>query len=72
VLKEQALGMLGKMVETKMTLDDTCKMIALALEESNKFSNQLKNAKRSGERCREKAVWIGVMRYVITLAYMWC
>jgi hypothetical protein len=66
MLKEQALAMLKKTVETRMKLDETCKMFAVALEESKKIFNQLKNAKRSGERCRKNAVWIGVLRCVIS------
>lgn len=65
-LKEQVLGMFKKTVSTKLKSDDTYKIIALALEESKKISSQLKNAKRSGERCRDNAVWIGVMRYIIS------
>lgn len=60
--KEQVLGMLRKMVETNKTPDDTYKMAAVALEESKKISTQLKDAKRTGEKCRKNAVWIGVMR----------
>ena len=66
MLKEQVLGMLKETVNTKMKSNDTYKIIAMAFEESKKISNQLKNAKRSGERCRDKALWIGVMRYVIS------
>jgi hypothetical protein len=58
--------MLKEIVNKKMESSDTYKRIAVALEESKKISIQLKNSKRSGERCREKAVWIGVMRYVIS------
>ena len=44
-------------------------MIAVALEESKKIFNQLKSVKQSGERCRNNAVWIGVIRYVISHIY---
>lgn len=65
-LKEQVLGMFKEAVNTKMKSNDIHMRIAEALEESKKISEQLKNSKRSGERCRDKAVWIGVMRYVIS------
>jgi hypothetical protein len=55
------LGMFKKMGKEMLRLDST---FGVVLEESKKISNQLKNAKRSGEICRKKAVWIGVMRYI--------
>jgi hypothetical protein len=67
--KEQVLGMFKEMGKRKMILDNN---FQVALEESKKISNQLKNAKRSGEMCRKKAVWIGVMRYVCCMSPHMC
>ena len=53
-----------------MISNDICKMIAVALEDSKKISNQLKSAKQSGESCRNNAVWIGVIRYVFSADFL--
>ena len=45
MLKEKVLGMLKETVVRKMKSDSTYKTITVALEESKKISNQLRNAK---------------------------
>jgi len=55
-----------KITVTTRTSDDACKMITQTLKKLKQIFEQLRNAKQTGEMSRKKAVWIGVMRYVIS------
>ena len=65
MLKEQVFGFFKTKVNVNKTTNETCWKILKSLEDSTKITTQLKDAKRSGEKCRNNAVWIGVMRHDI-------
>ena len=52
-------------MQIRQTTNETCGKILKSLEDSTKISTQLKDAKRSEEKRRNNAVWIGVIRHNI-------
>ena len=66
MLKEQVFGLFKTKVKADMTTNEICGKLSKSLEDSTRISTQLKDSKRSREKCRNNAVWIGVMRYDIS------
>lgn len=65
MLKKQVFEFFKTKVNANKTTNETCGKILKSLEDSTKISTQLKDAKRSEEKCRNNAVWIGVMSHNI-------
>ena len=63
--KEQVFGFFKTKVNVNKTTNETFWKILKSLEDSTKITTQLKDAKRSGEKCRNNTVWIRVMKHDI-------
>jgi hypothetical protein len=64
-LKQQLLDHFGTIIAGRS--DTLSRRLHIHFKEGKKIAKQLKNARATGKKCREKALWIGVERWVFLL-----